>query len=191
MGLACLTEAVNKGCCWLDQTASTFWGKGIGAAWLGWLESKGRLPGIHEHVDQDYFSGFGGGRNSPDGLHSDAFLQKMWCCLERWNLICLLPVSVCPMLLWPSGERVKKTERGVQQCFPQRGKNVWVKWPWVTDCFGWLCIVLPWCCHLGEIRFWRCTVASTGESVRSFGSHAKHIHFPYREYLKFRKNQLK
>ena len=160
MGLACLTEAVNKGCCWLDQTASTFWGKGIGAAWLGWLESKGRLPGIHEHVDQDYLSGFGGGRKSPDGMHSDAFLQKMWCCLERWNLICLLPVSVCPMLLWPSGERVKKTEWGVEQCFPQRGKDVWVKWPWVTDCFGWLCIVLPWRCHLGEIRFWRCTVAN-------------------------------
>ena len=131
-----------------------------GAAWLGWLESKGRLPGIHEHVDQDYLRGFGGGRKSPDGMHSDAFLQKMWCCLERWNLICLLPVSVCPMLLWPSGERVKKTEWGVEQCFPQRGKDVWVKWPWVTDCFGWLCIVLPWRCHLGEIRFWRCTVAN-------------------------------
>lgn len=28
LGLANLTEAVNKGCCWLDQTASTFWGKG-------------------------------------------------------------------------------------------------------------------------------------------------------------------
>jgi hypothetical protein len=59
MGLACLTEAVNKGCCWLDQTASTFWRKrGIGAAWLGWLGSKGWLPGI-EHVDQQYLSGSG------------------------------------------------------------------------------------------------------------------------------------
>ena len=154
-------------------------GKQREAAWNPWTCRSGLLQW------------FWRGRNSPDGMHSDAFLQKMWCCLERRNLICLLPVYVCPMLFWPSRERVKKTEWGVEQCFPQRGKDVWVKWPWVTDCFGWLCIVLPWCCHLGEIRFWRCTVASTGESVRSFGSHAKHIHFPYREYLKFRKNQLK
>lgn len=43
-GLACLTEAVNKGCCWLDQTVSTFWGKGrTGAALLhGWGDWKAK-----------------------------------------------------------------------------------------------------------------------------------------------------
>ena len=40
MGLACLTEAVNKGCCWLDQTASTFWGKGL--VLHGWGDWKAR-----------------------------------------------------------------------------------------------------------------------------------------------------
>ena len=39
-GLACLTEAVNKGCCWLDQTASTFWGKGL--VLHGWGDWKAR-----------------------------------------------------------------------------------------------------------------------------------------------------
>lgn len=152
MSLVCLTGAVNKRCCWLDQTASTFSGKGIGAEWLGWLESKRRLPGIHEHVARS------------DGVYSDGFLLKMWRCLERWNLISLP--------FWG------KSKDDWMRCSAVLGI-----WPWVTDCFGCLCIGWPWCCHLGEIKILKMYCCQHWWNPLELACKT----YPCRAYLKFRK----
>ena len=173
MGLACLTEAVNKGCCWLDQTASTFWGKGL--VLHGWGDWKAREAAWNPWTCRSgLLQWFWRGRNSPGGMHSDAFLQKMWCCLERRNLICLLPVYVCPMLLafwgkskedWMRCWAVLSTER--KRCLSEMalGNRLF----WLTlHCFTlvlsswWDKILKMYCCQ--------------HRSDRSFGSHSKPIH---------------
>lgn len=61
MGLACLTEAVNKGCCcgWTKQPVH-FEEKGLLLHGLGdWKAKGGCLECINMHVDQQYLSGFG------------------------------------------------------------------------------------------------------------------------------------
>lgn len=151
MDLSCLTEA---GGCWLDQPISTFWGKGIGAAQVRVI-GKQREAGIHEHADRSILmSGFGGRRVC-------AWRQqpRWWCAF--WFLMAFCSRcdvawkhGICHSL--SSGERVKMTEWmiNVEQCLLQKGKEDWMKLPGVPDWFGCLCIVFPWCCHLGKMRFW-------------------------------------
>lgn len=96
LGLANLTEAVNKGCCWLDQTASTFWGKGWllsnmdGDGVIGKQRVAAWNPWTCRSAVFEWFWSFGGRATAHMELHSDGFLLKMWCCLGTRDLICLL-----------------------------------------------------------------------------------------------------
>lgn len=107
LGLANLTEAVNKGCCWLDQTASTFWGKGwllsnmAGDGVIGKQRVAAWNPWTCRSAVFEWFWSFGGRATAHMELHSDGFLLKMRCCLGVGNKGSDLPAAPCLVSVFP------------------------------------------------------------------------------------------